>query len=87
VNCKYCGAALPTKGGHCPQCGRMIPVSQQKELKKVIDPKWNEYRNIYTSQYKKESNGEVKDERVGKVIVAIILIIIILIIIAIFKSK
>ena len=54
MNCKYCGAALPTKGGVCPDCGRMIPMDQQKQMREILDPRWNEYRNKDTALYKKE---------------------------------
>ena len=39
MNCKYCGAALPTKGGICPECGRIIPMDQQKQMREMLDPK------------------------------------------------
>lgn len=84
MNCKYCGASLPTKGGHCPSCGRMIPVSQQKEIKKMIDPRWNEYKNKDTYMYKKEQAYDIK---IGKTVFFIILIILIIIIIAITKGR
>ena len=32
MNCKYCGHGLPTSGGKCPGCGRMIPINQQKQM-------------------------------------------------------
>ncbi len=88
MNCKYCGAALPTHGGVCPECGRMIPIPQQVEMKKMLDPRWNEYRNMNTAEYKKHSNNDTaaKDERIGKIVVIGIGIIILLIIIAIVKS-
>lgn len=82
-NCRYCGAALPTMGGHCPNCGRMIPMDQQQMLKDMIDPRWNNYRDKNTAQYKQESANDVK---IGKTIVIIGLIIMILLIIAIAKS-
>jgi len=88
MNCKYCGAALPTFGGVCPECGRMIPISQQTEMKRMLDPKWNQYRNKNTAEYKKASNNDTvsNDTRTGKIIAFSILFIIILIIIAIVKS-
>ena len=45
MNCKYCGTGLPSKGGMCPGCHRMIPLDQQKMMKEMLDPRLNEYRN------------------------------------------
>ena len=91
MNCKYCGAALPTKGGVCPECGRMIPMPQQIEMRKMLDPKWNEYRNMNTADYKKASNNDSyagnSDAKVGKIIVIAIIVVIILIIMAATRSK
>lgn len=88
MNCKYCGAALPTKGGVCPECGRLIPMSQQKEMRQMLDPKWNEYRNIHTAEYKKSSNNATaSDDKTGKTVMIIIGIIILLIIFVIFRSR
>lgn len=83
MNCKYCGAALPTKGGVCPECGKMIPISQQKEMREILDPRWNQYRNQDTAFYKSASNND-SNEKLGKkviLILGIILAIIILLII------
>lgn len=84
MNCKYCGAALPTKGGSCPECGKMIPISQQKEMREMLDPRWNQYRNKDTAFYKSASNNDNSDEKTGKrivLIIGIILAIIVLLII------
>ena len=86
MNCKYCGAVLPTNGGHCPSCGRMIPVDQLKAMKETIDPKWNEYRNKDTAFYKKESNNGNEDAKIGKVIFIIFIIVLVIIILAILKG-
>ncbi|HAB66991.1 MAG TPA: hypothetical protein DCE23_06445 [Firmicutes bacterium] len=85
MNCKYCGAALPTKGGVCPECGKMIPISQQKEMREMLDPRWNQYRNKDTALYKSASNNDraTQDAKLGKIILIIfgvILAIIVLII-------
>lgn len=85
MNCKYCGAALPTKGGVCPECGKMIPISQQKEMREMLDPRWNQYRNKDTALYKSASNNDMtaQDAKLGKIILIIfgvILVIIVLII-------
>lgn len=85
MNCKYCGAALPTKGGVCPECGRVIPVSQIVERKNEIDPRWNMYRNKDTAFYKKEQAYD-PDNRTGKIIVLIVFILLIILIIAIVKG-
>lgn len=85
MNCKYCGAALPSKGGVCPECGKMIPISQQKEMREMLDPRLNQYRNKDTAMYKKASNTD-NDAKVGKAITFIIAGLIIIIIIIIIKS-
>ena len=82
MNCKYCGAALPTKGGVCPECGRIIPMDQQKQMREMLDPKWNDYRNKDTAMYKKESAYDPNNDRVGKIVVLIVVVLIIIIIIA-----
>lgn len=87
MNCKYCGAALPTKGGVCPECGRLIPMSQQKEMRQMLDPRWNEFRSMRTADYKKASNNDsLADAKTGKKIMIIIGIIILLIIFIAIKS-
>ncbi len=87
MNCKYCGAGLPTKGGHCPECGRMIPISQQKQIKEMIDPRWNDYRNKDTAYYKSTSNNENNtDAKIGKIVVFIVIIILVIILMNIFKG-
>lgn len=88
MNCKYCGAALPTRGGVCPECGRMIPIPQQNEMKRMLDSRWNEYRNINTADYKRASNNDIEAQnaKIGKIVVLAIGIIIVLIIFAIIRS-
>lgn len=85
MNCKYCGAALPTSGGVCPSCGKMIPISQQKEMKNMLDPRWNQYRNKDTAFYKKASNTD-SDAKIGKAFLLIIGVIVVILIIAIVKG-
>lgn len=85
MHCKYCGASLPTKGGHCPSCGRMIPIDQQKEIRQMIDPKWNTYRNKDTAFYKQHAINN-QDEKNGKIIFIILAILIIIIIIIVCKG-
>ena len=85
MNCKYCGAALPSKGGVCPECGKMIPISQQKEMREMLDPRWNQYRNKDTSLYKSASNTD-SDAKIGKAIALIIGIVLVIIIIAVIKG-
>ena len=91
MNCKYCGAALPTKGGVCPNCGKMVPVSQQKEMKRILDPKWNEYRNQNTDLYKRESNNDsmkhLNDKAIGNIVIACIVIFIVIILIILANHK
>ena len=86
MNCKYCGAALPTQGGVCPECGRMIPISQQKDMKDMLDPRWNQYRNKDTALYRSASNDEQNDAKVGKAVMLIVGVIIILIIFALIRK-
>ena len=80
MNCKYCGHGLPTSGGKCPGCGRMIPINQQKEMRQMLDPRWNDFRSQDTAFYKSESNN---DSRAGKkntgiIVLAIVVLLIIL---------
>jgi predicted nucleic acid-binding Zn ribbon protein len=86
MNCKYCGAALPTKGGVCPECGRIIPMDQQKQMREMLDPKWNDYRDPNTAMYKKESAYDPNNDRVGKTVVLIIVVLVIIVIIAIANA-
>lgn len=84
MNCKYCGASLPSQGGHCPECGRMIPISQMKDMKAMLNPSLNQYHNKDTAFYKKETayNGDAK---IGKIVMIVITIIILFVIVAIAK--
>ena len=80
MNCKYCGHGLPTSGGKCPGCGRMIPINQQKEMRQMLDPRWNDFRSQDTAFYISESNN---DSRAGKkntgiIVLAIVVLLIIL---------
>lgn len=88
MNCKYCGHGLPTKGGTCPGCGRMIPISQQKEMREMLDPRWNQYRNKDTAFYKSASNNDNynSDKKLGNIIVLIIGVLLVIILIAIIKG-
>lgn len=86
MNCRYCGAALPTNGGVCPSCGKMIPMDQQREMRQMLDPRWNEYRNQDTALYKKDSNTD-GDAKIGKAIALLIIGIIIIAIIIIIKGR
>lgn len=86
MNCRYCGHALPTSGGVCPGCGKMIPISQQKEMREMLDPRWNQYRNKDTAFYKSASNNEVNDKKIGNAVVLIVVVIIVIILIAVIKG-
>ena len=87
MNCKYCGAALPTRGGTCPECGRMIPMDQKKMMREMLDPKWNEYRDQNTAMYKSASNTDEDNAKLGKAITIMILVIIgIIILVAIIAN-
>lgn len=83
MNCKYCGAALPSKGGTCPNCGKLIPMDQIRERREMLDPRLNEYRDMNTAMYKSnQAYDDNKDKKVGIIIVVIIVLILALIIIA-----
>ena len=83
MNCKYCGHGLPTSGGKCPGCGKMIPISQQKEMREMLDPKWNQFRSQDTAFYKSESNNDsrAKNKNIGIYILILIVLIILLVIV------
>ena len=82
MNCKYCGHGLPSSGGKCPGCGKMIPMDQQRQMKEMLDPRWNQFRSQDTAFYKSESNN---DSRCGKkntgILVLIVIVLIILLVI------
>lgn len=86
MNCRYCGHGLPTSGGVCPGCGKMIPISQQKEICQMLDPRWNDYRNKDTAFYKSASNNDNVDKKIGNAVVLIIGAILLIIIIALIKG-
>ncbi len=88
MNCKYCGHGLPTSGGKCPGCGKMIPINQQKEMRQMLDPRWNQYRNKDTAFYKSASNNDNynKDKKIGNMIVIIIGVLLLIILISIIKG-
>ncbi len=83
MNCKYCGHGLPTSGGKCPGCGKMIPISQQKEMREMLDPRWNQFRSQDTAYYKSESNNDslAKKKNIGVYILLLIILIIMLVIV------
>ena len=80
MNCKYCGAGLPSRGGKCNNCGRMISIDQQREMKSMLDPRLNEYRNKDTALYKKETAYN-NNPFIKKMILFIIILVIILLLI------
>ena len=82
MNCKYCGAAIPTALGHCPNCGRIMPVDQLTRHQQMIDPKWNEYRSKDTSLYKTNQH----EKKTNKALLVIIIIILVIILIVILKG-
>lgn len=81
MNCKYCGAALPTKGGVCPECGKMIPISQQKEMRELLDPRWNQFRSQDTAFYKMNSNEKKQTNKPLLFIIVVILVILLIVLI------
>ncbi len=88
MNCKYCGHGLPSSGGACPGCGKMIPISQQKEMREMLDPRWNQYRNKDTAFYKSASNNDsyASDSKLGKKILIIIGIVLLFLLILIING-
>ena len=85
MNCKYCGAALPTSGGTCPECGKLIPMDQKKMMREMLDPRWNDYKDPNTAEYK-EKRYTNDNANLGKIIVAIIVILLIIVVIAIVNA-
>lgn len=85
MHCKYCGAALPTSGGVCPGCGRMIPISQQKEMREMLDPRWNQYRNKDTAFYKSSSNNDTI-KKPNKLLIFIFIVILVILLILLIKG-
>lgn len=86
MNCQYCGHGLPTSGGKCPGCGKMIPISQQKQMREMLDPRWNQFRSPDTALYKSESNNDSMAGKKNKGLLVIILIVVILILIIVLKG-
>lgn len=81
MNCRYCGHGLPSSGVKCPGCGKMIPMDQQRQIREMLDPRWNDFRSQDTAFYKSESNN---DSRAGKKNVGVIVLILIVLIILLF---
>ena len=81
MNCRYCGHGLPSSGGKCPGCGKMIPMDQQRQMREMLDPRWNDFRSQDTAFYKSESNN---DSRAGKKNVGVIVLILVVLIILLF---
>ena len=81
MNCRYCGHGLPSSGGKCQGCGKMIPMDQQRQMREMLDPRWNDFRSQDTAFYKSESNN---DSRAGKKNVGVIVLILIVLIILLF---
>lgn len=86
MNCNYCGHGLPTSGGKCPGCGKMIPISQQKQMREMLDPRWNQFRSQDTAFYKSESNNDTRSGKKNIGIYALILIVLIIILIVVLKG-
>ena len=83
MNCQYCGHGLPSSGGKCPGCGKMIPISQQKQMREMLDPRWNQFRSQDTAFYKSKSNNDsrAKTKNIGIYVLILIVLIILLVII------
>ena len=81
MNCRYCGHGLPSSGVKCPGCGKMIPMDQQRQMREMLDPRWNDFRSQDTAFYKSESNN---DSRAGKKNVGVIVLILIVLLILLF---
>lgn len=89
LNCKICGAALPSHGFICKNCGAMMDSEQIKMQKKFINEnKKNNEVILKSDLFSKEPiNRNYNKESSNKILgaVLIILVLIILIIIAILK--
>lgn len=86
MNCKYCGHGLPTSGGKCPGCGKMIPISQQKEMRQMLDPRWNEFRSQDTAFYKRESNNDSRAGKKNTGVLVLLLIVLIIILVIVLRG-
>lgn len=86
MNCKYCGHGLPSRGIKCPGCGKMIPIDQQRQMKEILDPKWNEFRSQDTAFYKNESNNDSRASKKNTGIIVLILIILIILLFIVLKG-
>jgi predicted nucleic acid-binding Zn ribbon protein len=86
MNCKYCGHGLPSRGGKCPGCGKMIPMDQQRQMKEMLDPRWNQFRSQDTAFYKSEANNDSKSGKKNTGLLVVILIVVILLLIIVLKG-
>ena len=59
----------------------MIPMDQQRQMREMLDPRWNDFRSQDTAFYKSESNN---DSRAGKKNVGVIVLILVVLIILLF---
>ena len=84
--CESWSSSFDEINGVCPECGRIIPMDQQKQMREMLDPKWNDYRDPNTAMYKKESAYDPNNDRVGKTVVLIIVVLVIIVIIAIANA-
>lgn len=89
MNCKRCGAALPSHGFICKSCGAMMDSEQIKRQKEYINENKNNNEVFLKSDlYSNEPiNRNYEKIRSNKILGAllIVLVLIILIIIAILK--
>ena len=88
--CKKCGAALPSHGFICKQCGTMMDSEQIKEQKEYIKNEENQKIevNLLSDRYRSTPvNRDYSKRKDNKLLggILIILVVIILIIIAILK--
>ena len=59
----------------------MIPMDQQRQMREMLDPRWNDFRSQDTAFYKSESNN---DSRAGQKNIGVIVLILIVLIILLF---
>ena len=88
--CKKCGAALPSIGYTCKNCGAMMDMDQIKMQRKIRDQKKKTQVEVHllSDQYSQENikrdYSKRKDNKyLGAIL--IVLVVIILIIVAILK--
>jgi len=89
MNCKRCGAALPSHGFICKSCGAMMDSEQIKRQKEYINENKNNNEvmlksDLYSNEPINRNYEKIKSNKILGAFL-IVLVLIILIIIAILK--